>query len=162
MAGKHASKSQVLASTKFRLTCMMRRMSVLFWKSYSRLKWIWPTFSLGSELSMYISTKEMDLLCRNAFCNTHRSPMRPLLSLAFCFVRSDLSRDSSQNTFCWERCVQFKREKERKFVLKCNLLKIVLQERDLKWEELTVVKFHICLQHARIHRHHDATCAILI
>lgn len=30
-------------------------MSVVFWKSYSTQKCIWPTFSLGSELSIYIS-----------------------------------------------------------------------------------------------------------
>jgi hypothetical protein len=41
-------------------------MSVVFWKSYSRLKWICPTFSEGSVLSMYMSTKEMDRFCRNA------------------------------------------------------------------------------------------------
>ncbi|GLG94022.1 Protein of unknown function [Gryllus bimaculatus] len=44
----------------------MRRMSVVFWKSYSRLKWICPTFSTGSLLSMYMSTSEMERLCRNA------------------------------------------------------------------------------------------------
>jgi len=61
---------------------MMRRISVLFWKSYSRLKWIWPTFSLGSELSIYMSTREMDLLCRNAFCNITISALYTIVTLA--------------------------------------------------------------------------------
>lgn len=37
------------------LTCRILSINVLFWKSYSTQKCIWPTFSLGSELSMYIS-----------------------------------------------------------------------------------------------------------
>ena len=51
-----------------RLTCMIFKMRVVFWKSYSRLKWICPTFSVGSELSMYMSTKDMERFCQKAIC----------------------------------------------------------------------------------------------
>jgi hypothetical protein len=52
---------------------MMRRTSVVFWKSYSRLKWIWPTFSEGSELSMYMSTREIERFCRKAICRKQQN-----------------------------------------------------------------------------------------
>ena len=45
-------------------------MRVVFWKSYSRLKWIWPTFSVGSELSMYMSTRDMERFCQKAICTS--------------------------------------------------------------------------------------------
>lgn len=51
---------------------MILRTSVVLAKSYSRLKWIWPTFSVGSELSMYMSTSEMERFCQNAICRQKR------------------------------------------------------------------------------------------
>lgn len=54
-------------------------MSVVFWKSYSTQKCIWPTFSLGSELSIYISI--IDALrfcwreCRRRVCGHVTVPM---------------------------------------------------------------------------------------
>lgn len=42
--------------TSISLTWITLSISVVFWKSYSNEKWICPTFSLGSELSMYMST----------------------------------------------------------------------------------------------------------
>lgn len=55
----------------FRFTCIILSMRFVFWKSYSIEKCIWPTFSLGSELSMYMSTIDTLRFCRNAifwFC----------------------------------------------------------------------------------------------
>ena len=53
---------------------MIFRMSVVFSKSYSRLKWMLPTFSVGSELSMYMSTSDMDRFCQNAiFCRNKQT-----------------------------------------------------------------------------------------
>lgn len=49
---------------------MILRIRVVFWKSYSRLKWIWPTFSVGSELSMYMSTRDMERFCQKAICTS--------------------------------------------------------------------------------------------
>ena len=57
-------------------TCMILRMRVVFWKSYSRLKWIWPTFSVGSELSMYMSTSDMERFCQNAICQNETNIKR--------------------------------------------------------------------------------------
>jgi len=63
---------------RYNITCMILRMRVVFWKSYSRLKWIWPTFSVGSELSMYMSTSDMERFCQNAICkrSKHKKTFR--------------------------------------------------------------------------------------
>lgn len=47
-----------------KLTWITFRISVVFWKSYSNEKWICPTFSLGSELSMYMSTIDTLRFCK--------------------------------------------------------------------------------------------------
>lgn len=49
-----------------KLTCRIFNMSVVAWKSYSNEKCICPTFSEGSELSMYISTNDIERFCRKA------------------------------------------------------------------------------------------------
>jgi len=120
LIGKFRSFQQAHRVMKLWLTCMMRRISVLFWKSYSRLKWIWPTFSLGSELSIYMSTKEMDLLCRNAFCNTHRrydrynrflSGKAIYLGILSLFLSSERKRDWYLNAILWKFAL-FARDKK--------------------------------------------------
>lgn len=46
------------------LTWITLSMSVVFWKSYSNEKWICPTFSVGSEPSMYMSTIDTLRFCK--------------------------------------------------------------------------------------------------
>lgn len=49
------NKSKIKKSWSCVFTCKIFSINVLFWKSYSTQKWIWPTFSVGSALSMYMS-----------------------------------------------------------------------------------------------------------
>lgn len=76
------------------LTWSILRMRVVFWKSYSSEKWIWPTFSDGSELSMYMSTKEIERFCKKAICWGKNKTQRQLSHRCY-----DLNYDLARHSF---------------------------------------------------------------
>lgn len=49
-------------------TCMILKMRVISLKLYSIENWICPTFSVGSDVSIYMSTRLRDRFWKNAIC----------------------------------------------------------------------------------------------
>lgn len=61
----HFLRNPIKKNFRGKLTWITLSMSVVFWKSYSNEKWICPTFSVASELSMYMSTIDTLRFCRD-------------------------------------------------------------------------------------------------